>query len=154
MLDLEGFVEAFSTDQLKAIGWRPQPLNELLWSARESSNGLGFISLVEEELQGCLVYKKLEAHLTEILFVGTHPKFRGQGVAKRLLRETICSQSSSEFWLESSISQKSSTSLYRSLGFQHVGCRKRYYQGKTDALLWTRTVFGASNSSPSRSPRD
>ena len=78
----------------------------------------------------------------DIMSIATEPAFRGKGVAKLLLQEMeqrLIALSLQWITLEVRPSNASALALYKSLGFQQVGRRPRYYQKPTeDALLLTK----------------
>lgn len=81
--------------------------------------------------------------LLEIDLVGIEPGIRRQGLAARLLRALIESESRVgvvEARLELSALNAPATGLYAGLGFVVVGRRPRYYPDGSDALLLSRSV--------------
>lgn len=42
--------------------------------------------------------------------------------------------------LEVSVNNTGALALYEQLGFRRVGCRKKYYQDGSDAILMTKTI--------------
>ena len=78
----------------------------------------------------------------DIMSIATEPACRGKGVAKLLLQEMeqrLIALSLQWITLEVRPSNASALALYKSLGFQQVGRRPRYYQKPTeDALLLTK----------------
>lgn len=77
-----------------------------------------------------------EAHVATI---ATHPDFRRQGIAKRLLahalRNMIAEGAQSSF-LEVRASNIAAQEMYRKFGYEETGLRRRYYKdNEEDAIL-------------------
>jgi ribosomal-protein-alanine N-acetyltransferase len=79
-----------------------------------------------------------EAHIATL---ATHPDFRQQGIARKLLADTLleCIQSGARSaTLEVRAHNETAQALYQQFGFVPVGRRPRYYQdNQEDALLMT-----------------
>lgn len=77
-----------------------------------------------------------EAHITTI---ATHPDFRRQGIAKRLMVDLVdeCYKKMIKYiTLEVRASNVAAISLYEKFGFSTIGRRKKYYQDNNeDALI-------------------
>lgn len=84
-----------------------------------------------------------EAH---IMILATHPEWRRRGLAEWLLEKMIAEMRSVEIrdiTLEVRAGNLAAQALYKKLGFEEVGRRKRYYRDNgEDALLLT--LFCAS----------
>jgi ribosomal-protein-alanine N-acetyltransferase len=85
-----------------------------------------------------------EAHIATIAI---HPQFRGHGIGKKLLAETLRQSiqrgailATLEVREHNLIAQK----MYQKFGFEIVGRRLRYYQDNNeDAVLMTLRTLGA-----------
>jgi ribosomal-protein-alanine N-acetyltransferase len=76
-----------------------------------------------------------EAH---VMTLATHPDHRRRGYARRLIRAGIeACPGASYVYLEVRQSNQSARRLYESLGFEAVGVRRKYYEGREDAVLMT-----------------
>ena len=78
---------------------------------------------------------------SELLNMGVHPRYRQLGVGKTLMEFYInfCSQMGiKRFYLEVNSSNQSAIRLYQHFSYQSSGLRKKFYQGKFDALLMTK----------------
>lgn len=79
-----------------------------------------------------------EAHIAT---VATHPHFRRQGLARRLLTTALCAardEGADSALLEVRAHHSAAQDLYRSLGFVEVGRRPKYYRDNgEDAVLMT-----------------
>ncbi len=76
----------------------------------------------------------------QITNVAVSPGHRRHGLAKRLIGEMVVLSKGaglSLLTLEVRESNTPAIKLYESLGFQKVGLRKNYYEGKENALLYT-----------------
>ncbi|KAL4434799.1 hypothetical protein ABPG77_005326 [Micractinium sp. CCAP 211/92] len=73
-----------------------------------------------------------------IMNVAVHPDHRRRGHARALLAALISLHRDAESaLLEVRVSNEPALSLYSSMGFQHVGLRRKYYQDGEDAALMT-----------------
>jgi ribosomal-protein-alanine N-acetyltransferase len=73
-----------------------------------------------------------------ILNVAVDPVCRGMGVGRLLVQRVLddCRAAGAAFVsLEVRVSNAAAISLYRQMGFQDVGRRKRYYENGEDALM-------------------
>jgi ribosomal-protein-alanine N-acetyltransferase len=79
-----------------------------------------------------------EAHIATI---ATHPEFRRQGVARKLLTYALRSMSKEgavSSFLEVRETNLAAQEMYRALGYEAAGRRKRYYKDTDeDAILMT-----------------
>lgn len=76
--------------------------------------------------------------------VAVLPDYRRKGYGKLLLSHLITYAQAHQFdflTLEVRASNLGAIRLYETCGFTQVGCRKRYYENREDAILMTRT-FG------------
>lgn len=73
----------------------------------------------------------------ELLFICTHPSFRQQGIAKKLLSETMqmLPENIKNIVLEVRSKNESAISLYKSLGFKELGVRKGMYTIPVDDAI-------------------
>lgn len=91
-------------------------------------------------LQGYAVVNRIvdEAHLLNICI---HPRLRGQGAGRRLLRHVLAESLRGglvQVILEVRESNSAATALYLSEGFEEIGCRPDYYpdaSGREDARV-------------------
>lgn len=95
---------------------------------------------LDNRLVGMLVLWMIldEAHIATI---ATHPDFRRQGIAKRLLVEALESaynEGAQTALLEVRAGNEAALKMYARFGFEEVGNRKRYYKDNNeDAVLMT-----------------
>jgi len=76
----------------------------------------------------------------DIVSIATEPKFRRQGLGRRLLKHLISLPEVFKVTLEVEVSNQSAIRLYEQVGFNQVSVRKKYYAGERDALfmVWGR----------------
>jgi ribosomal-protein-alanine N-acetyltransferase len=100
----------------------------------------------------CAWYAASEVH---IMNLASHPRVRGRGVARHLLRGLVAEARSRGAWrifLEVRESNRPAQALYISEGFQVVGRRPRYYTDTgEDALLMVLELGCADEGSPGAS---
>jgi [ribosomal protein S18]-alanine N-acetyltransferase len=79
-----------------------------------------------------------EVHIATI---ATHPNFRRQGIAQKLLTHTLrytSDEGAVSSFLEVRESNAAAQEMYRKFGYENVGRRKRYYKDNDeDAILMT-----------------
>jgi ribosomal-protein-alanine N-acetyltransferase len=79
-----------------------------------------------------------EVHIATI---ATHPDFRRQGIAQKLLTHTLrytSDEGAVSSFLEVRESNLAAQAMYRKFGYENTGLRKRYYKDNSeDAVLMT-----------------
>jgi ribosomal-protein-alanine N-acetyltransferase len=83
-----------------------------------------------------------EAHITNI---AVHPDCRGRGIGRRILQELIkraALRGATKMTLEVRPSNLIARKLYRDLGFEEKGVRKRYYQDNHEdaIIMWLEDI--------------
>ncbi len=95
-------------------------------------------SSVSDEIVGFAGIKRIldEANIMNIV---TRKDYRNKGVASSLLRELIefSKKNCSLITLEVNENNKIAIHLYEKFGFKNVGVRKKYYDGKENAIIMT-----------------
>jgi ribosomal-protein-alanine N-acetyltransferase len=116
--------------------------------AEEIKNSFSYCFIIQmpgvpkNGVMGFICFRNLEEE-SELLNLCVHPQFRRMGVAKKLMRFYIdfCKETSIKtFHLEVNVSNQPAIHLYQFFSYQFSGIRKRFYQGKFDALLMTKKV--------------
>lgn len=82
------------------------------------------------------------AEEAEVLSIGTHPEARRRGHARALVAHGIAAARAAgaeRLFLEVAADNAPAVALYRRLGFAEVGRRRRYYDGRIDALVLALT---------------
>ena len=75
----------------------------------------------------------------DIVYIGTDPNFRRQGVASTLIQNFLDTSKISQLFLEVSIENTKAISLYQSLGFEIASIRKKYLHN-IDAYLMVKKI--------------
>lgn len=113
--DLEA-IAAIQEASPEAARWRPQDyLGTNCYVAERSGEVVGFV-----------VWRRTSEEEAEILNLAIAPPARRQGIATRLLEETVAA-AGGRLWLEVRQSNVAARNLYEKLGFQESGVRPNYY---------------------------
>ncbi|WAJ46223.1 ribosomal protein S18-alanine N-acetyltransferase [Mycobacterium sp. Aquia_216] len=64
----------------------------------------------------------------EVHTIGVDPAFQGKGIGRRLLDELLGFADGGVVYLEVRTDNEAAIALYRSVGFEQIGLRKRYYR--------------------------
>jgi [ribosomal protein S18]-alanine N-acetyltransferase len=64
----------------------------------------------------------------EVHTIGVDPAFQGHGIGRRLLDELLGFADGGVVYLEVRTDNEAAIALYRSVGFEQIGVRKRYYR--------------------------
>ena len=117
-----------------ASPWTKGMLKETL----SSPIAANFVMATDKILVGYIMVYSVEDE-AHILNLAAHPDHRRRGYASRLIRHTVdrCRDKGvSEFFLEVRESNNCAKTLYRKIGFEVIGRRKRYYtETNEDALV-------------------
>lgn len=118
----------------------PWPERSLRYEVTENLAARCWVAEVENRLVGMLVLWMIvdEAHIATI---ATHPKFRRQSIAERLLVEALNSaynEGAVKVLLEVRAGNEAALKMYAKFGFEEAGRRERYYKDNhEDAVLMT-----------------
>ena len=101
-----------------------------------------FVAISEEKVIGYCGYWWTfgEAQITN---VAVAPEYRQKGIASALMDEMINHCREMDVYsvtLEVRVSNNAAISMYEKYGFERVGLRPKYYDGKEDALLMTKDI--------------
>jgi ribosomal-protein-alanine N-acetyltransferase len=116
----------------------------------EMRNAFAFCFVIKKEdgfkrpLIGFICFRNM-AEESELLKICVHPDYRQLGVGKELMKFYIdfCRQRGIKtFYLEVYSSNYSAIHLYQFFSYEPSGMRKKFYQGKYDALLMTKKNTG------------
>lgn len=118
----------------------PWPERSLRYEVTDNPASRSWVAELDGRVVGILVLWLIvdEAHIASL---ATHPAFRRQGIAKRLL-VTALDQAYKEgartAFLEVRAGNDVARRMYREFGFEEVGLRERYYKDNNeDAVLMT-----------------
>ncbi|ARR79873.1 Ribosomal-protein-S18p-alanine acetyltransferase [Mycobacterium intracellulare subsp. yongonense] len=64
----------------------------------------------------------------EVHTIGVDPAYQGQGIGRRLLDELLTFADGGVVYLEVRTDNEAAIALYRSVGFEQIGVRRRYYR--------------------------
>lgn len=116
----------------------PWPERSFRFEVTDNPASRCWVAEVDQRVAGMLVAWLLvdEIHIATI---ATHPDFRRQGIARRLLSHTL-SRAMDEGALSSFLEVRESNlvaqEMYRRFGYEAIGRRKRYYKDNDeDAIL-------------------
>jgi ribosomal-protein-alanine N-acetyltransferase len=93
--------------------------------------------LPEHQIVGFICFRNIRDE-SELLNIAVHPQHRQLGIGKNLMQFYIdyCKPMQiKSYYLEVNASNSTAIHLYKLFSFQPMGMRKRFYQGKFDALL-------------------
>jgi len=89
------------------------------------------VALIDGQVTGFIVSRRVDDDEREILNVAVHPDFRRLGIASTLLHREIARCRGSHF-LEVRESNVAARRLYERLGFEIVGARPGYYENPNE----------------------
>lgn len=123
----------------------PWPLSAYYYELRENPNSLLWVAETETAAMDCKVVGMIvvwlvvdEAHIATL---AVNPHYRQRGIARDLLTwalKAIVQKGFCIATLEVRAGNIAAQNLYRTFGFQIVGCRPRYYRDNNeDALIMT-----------------
>jgi ribosomal-protein-alanine N-acetyltransferase len=76
---------------------------------------------------------------SELLNIGVHPLYRRKGIGKKLMQFYMeFGKQIKTFYLEVHVSNPPAIRLYQGFSYQPAGTRKKFYQGKFDALMMVK----------------
>jgi ribosomal-protein-alanine N-acetyltransferase len=103
-----------------------------------------FIYRVDEAqgplLAGFICFRNIGEE-SELLNIGVHPLYRRKGIGRKLMQfymELGKAKQIKTFYLEVHVSNPSAIHLYEEFCYQPAGMRKKFYQGKFDALMMVK----------------
>jgi len=91
---------------------------------------------------GFICFRNVEDE-SELLNICVHPQYRQLGVGKRLMQFYFGFSSRKKiktYYLEVNSSNLPAMNLYQSFSYQSFGIRKKFYQGKFDAILMVKRI--------------
>jgi ribosomal-protein-alanine N-acetyltransferase len=109
--------------------------------------------LINDEVVGFICYWAVqnEAHL---LTVAVHPQHRREGIGKAIMShmEQLClKEGLNRIILEVARRNEEARNLYKSLGFNAIGFRKRYYKEIDDDAIVMEKWLGSKGEAESQS---
>jgi len=125
----------------------PNPWSKNMF-IEEMKNPFGYCFIIKmkgiakHQVMGFICFRKVEDE-SELLNICVHPQYRQMGIAKRLMQFYIefCSKRKIKtFYLEVNALNQPAVHLYHLFFYQSLGRRKKFYQGKFDALLMVKQL--------------
>lgn len=118
-----------------AEAWSFQDYQKILVHAHKDHLGVFQGSV----LVGAVLALSLQQQ-TDLIAVMVMSSLRGKGIGGLLLSEFICRTSSENIFLEVDLNNVPAVRLYLKAGFEVLGIRKKYYDGKRDAwsMKWSK----------------
>ncbi len=115
----------------------------ILKSELEKNNSLYFVAKIGKEIVG-FAGITINIDFNELMNIVVRKDFRKQGIGKLLLEKII--EESNEMkkqyiYLEVNEKNENAINLYKSFQFVEVGRRKKYYDGKNDAILMNLKLY-------------
>lgn len=108
----------------------PSPWSMKAFKAEIQNPSACLWALIEDEvLSGYICFWKFDSE-SQLINIAIHPERRQQGLGEYLLTEMIedcISKAKHYVWLEVRPSNAAARRLYRKMGFEEAGRRKRYY---------------------------
>jgi len=92
------------------------------------------VAVEDERVAGFLAAQSLGAGEHELLNLAVAPRFRRAGVARKLLH-WLCKQIDGSLFLEVRESNLAARNLYKSMDFEEVGRRPKYYESPPEAAI-------------------
>ena len=96
--------------------------------------------ILQNQVRGFICFRNIGEE-SELLNICVHPLYRQMGIGKKLMEFYIgfsLAMKIKTFYLEVNVSNPSAMHLYQSFAYRSMGMRKKYYQGKIDALLMVK----------------
>jgi ribosomal-protein-alanine N-acetyltransferase len=92
------------------------------------------VSISDGRVAGFLVWRRLAEGECELLNLAVAPEFRRRGVARDLLK-TLLNLRDNQVFLEVRESNRAARMFYKSMGFQEVSIRQKYYEFPSEAAI-------------------
>jgi len=92
------------------------------------------VAFCSDRVAGFVVARQVAESESEVLNLAVDPGLRRMGIGRRLLAE-IKLQHPGRVFLEVRESNRSAREFYKSLGFQEVSVRPRYYQNPLESAI-------------------
>jgi ribosomal-protein-alanine acetyltransferase len=121
--------KASDLDQIRAIQSTAPEASQ--WQPSDYLTFNCQVALIDGQVTGFIVSRRIDDDEREILNVAVHPDFRRLGIASTLLRHEIARCPGAHF-LEVRESNAAARRLYERLGFEIVGARPEYYENPNE----------------------
>ena len=118
----------------------PWPERSFRFEVRDNTASRCYVAIVDEHIVAALVAWLLVDEL-HVATLATHPDFRRQGIAQKLLAHALnlaVKEGAVSSFLEVRASNLAAQAMYHKFGYEEVGRRRRYYKDNDeDAILMT-----------------
>ena len=118
----------------------PWPERSFRFEVADNPASRCWVAEMDERIVGMIV-AWLFVDEVHIATIATHPDFRRQGIAQKLLTHTLrytSDEGAVTSFLEVRESNLAAQEMYRKFGYENTGLRKRYYKDNDeDAILMT-----------------
>ena len=115
---------------------------EMVKETQSQSSFLGFVAEDNGQLIG-YVGAIFCFNQADIALVAVKPELRRQGIAQMLINrliEGLLIKNVDELFLEVRVSNTPARALYKKMGFEEVGIRKKYYEDTEDAIVMLKEI--------------
>ena len=116
----------------------PWPERSFRFEVRENTASRCYVATTDEQIVGAVVAWLLVDEL-HVATIATHPDFRRQSIAQRLLLHALklaTKEGAVSSFLEVRASNLAAQAMYHKFGYEEVGRRRRYYKDNDeDAIL-------------------
>ncbi len=150
-MDLKGLtIEKMETKDLDEVLEMEGSFPSNPWSKNmfieEMKNPFAFCFIIKmneipkHQVMGFICFRNIGDE-SELLNIFVHPQYRQMGIGKKLIQFYIgfCEKTKiKRFYLEVNVSNRPAIHLYHLFSYQSLGMRKKFYQGKIDALLMVK----------------
>jgi ribosomal-protein-alanine N-acetyltransferase len=140
-MDMEDLEEVLSIERSSSVTpWSKKMFVEEILSPTSHCFTLKVKGGTGEQVAGYICFREILGE-SELLNLSIHPHFRRMGFGKQLMAfylDFSVRMGIRACYLEVSVSNEPAIRLYDLFSYHAVGRRKRFYQGKVDALLMMR----------------
>ena len=116
-----------------AHSWSPAEFEALLSS--KTTIGAAAVDATNDDLRG-FALSRLAADEAEVLTIAVHKTYRGRGIGRALMIDTVSRLAASHvrsLFLEVEQTNRAAIALYSRMGFREVGQRRGYYQKQRES---------------------
>jgi ribosomal-protein-alanine N-acetyltransferase len=139
-MEMEDLGQVLSIEAFSPTPWSERMFSEELRNPLTQCFTLKDGNLSGNPMIGFICFRNIDNE-SELLKIAVHPQHRGSGIGRKLMQFYVdfCEQIKiASFYLEVNTSNAAAIRLYQSFSFRPAGVRKKFYQGKFDALLMVR----------------
>jgi len=104
------------------------------WTATDYLHYEFTVAICAGTIAGFLVWRQVSAGEAELLNLAVAPAFRRRGIARELLKPLLNFRDG-EIFLEVRESNLGARMCYKSMGFQEVSVRQKYYDSPTESAI-------------------